>query len=271
MDRKLSACGEIFLCLFFTPAGFLNDRVMFRPDKGFMMIKELFAKMGFSRGTSKSPRSGPSSVLLKDVSGSAVSDSRERPEPSVEPLRSGGLVTKKKDSAEVFQEAVDKLIDKLEDINTNLASQVQQNQQLVERMDTLPGMLSPLPKAVEEQRQAFAQVAEQLRQKVARDEKVAEHLSGIHVKVSEAAQSDAKLCETFGAFSETLNKLDHDTVTQTEWLEQMSRTFSTSERYLKHALAKQQSRFYWVLGISLGICVLAITGMVIGLFLMQGS
>lgn len=224
------------------------------------MIKQLFSKMGWRRNKSGLPES---SVLLNDLSDDPMSS-------SVVPLHANSLVAKKKDSAEVLHEAVDRLVEKLEHINENLASQVQQNQQLVERMDALPGMLMPLPKAVEEQRQAFAQVAEQLRQKVARDEKVAEHLSGIHEKVAEAADVDAKMCDNFSTFSETLSKLDNDTISQTEWLQQMSRTFSASERYLKYAVAKQQARFYWVFGISLGICVLAIAALVVGIFLLRG-
>lgn len=224
------------------------------------MIKQIFSKMGWSRNKSGSSKS---SVLLNDLSADQMHS-------SVVPLHANSMVTKKKDSAEIFNEAVEKLVEKLENINENLASQVKQNQQLVERMDALPEMLMPLPKAVEEQRQAFAQVAEQLRQKVARDEKVAEHLSGIHEKVSEAAEVDAKMCDNFSTFSETLSKLDNDTVNQTEWLQQMSRTFSASERYLKYAVAKQQARFYWVLGISLGICVLVIAALVVGIFLLRG-
>jgi chromosome segregation ATPase len=224
-----------------------------------MMIKQIFSKIGWNRNKSKS------SVLLKDFS-----DSEESNPSSAVPLHASPMVTKKKDNIEVFNEAVEKLVGKLEHINENLSSQVQQNQQLVERMNTLPEMLMPLPKAVAEQRQAFAQVAEQLREKVARDEKVGEHLSGIHEKVTQAAAVDARMCDSFSAFSETLSKLDHDTVSQTEWLQQMNQTFSATERYLKYALAKQQARFYWVLGISLGISVLAIAGLIIGIFLLRG-
>jgi len=236
-----------------------------------MMIKQFFSKMGWSGNKSKSAASFKSSVSLKDIPQADKPDSHGPMDSSVVPLRSNALVAKKKDSAEVFNEAVDRLIAKLEDINTNLASQVQQNQHLVERMDQLPGMLMPLPKAVEEQRQAFAQVAEQLRQKVARDEKVAQELSGIHEKVTEAADVDAKMYDTFGTFSETLSKLDTDTVAQTAWLQQMSQTFSASERYLKYALARQQTRFYWIFGISLTVCILAIGTMIAGLLLMKGS
>ena len=137
-------------------------------------------------------------------------------------------------------------------------------------MDALPGMLMPLPKAVEEQRQAFAQVAQQLQQKVARDEKVADELSGIHEKVAQSAQVDEKMCENFSTFSETLSKLDDDTVSQTEWIQQMSRTFSASERYIKYAMARQQARFYWIFGISLAVCFLAIIALTVGIIFLKG-
>jgi DNA repair ATPase RecN len=186
------------------------------------------------------------------------------------PLRSGeSLIQKKKDPAEVFNEAVNRLVEKLESINDNLDRQVRQNQQLVQRMDTLPEMLKSLPTAVEEQRQAFAQVAEQLRQKVARDEKVAEELAGIHENVAASTEMDVKMCENFSKFSGTLSKLDEDTVSQTEWIQQMSRTFSASERFMKYTLAKQQGRFFWIFGISLGVCFFAIVGLIIGIALLM--
>ncbi|MBL7214549.1 MAG: hypothetical protein ISS71_02590 [Phycisphaerae bacterium] len=229
-----------------------------------MMIKQIFSKIGWGKNKSKS--SG-TTAPLKDFP-----DANEpSTNPAIVPLRSNSMVTKKKDSAEVFNEAVEKLVGKLESINENLASQVKQNERLVERMDMLPGMLMPLPKAVEEQRQAFAQVAEQLRQKVARDEKVAEELSGIHEKVAHAAEVDAKMCDNFSTFSDTLSKLDNDTVSQTEWIQQMSRTFSASERYIKYAIAKQQARFYWVFGISLAICLFAVIALTIGIVLLMGK
>ena len=229
-----------------------------------MMFRRIF---GIGRKKGKSHlNSNTSDVLIKTPGGSETSA-----DGSVVPLRSGAMAARKKDSAEVFQEAVDKLVEKLEHINDNLSSQVSQNKRLVERMDVLPGMLSPLPKAVEEQRAAFAQVAEQLQEKVARDEKVAEELSGIHEKVAASVEVDAKMCDNFSTFSETLGRLDEDTVSQTEWIQHMSQMFSASERYIKFTLAKQQTRFYWVFGISVGVCFLAIVALIVGIFLLAGS
>ena len=62
-----------------------------------------------------------------------------------------------------------------------------------------------------------------------------------------------------------------NTANQTVWLEQINSTFSASERYVKYAFAKQQRRFYWVFGISLGVCLLSVIGLIIGIVLMAGS
>ncbi len=230
------------------------------------MIKQIFSRLGRKKNNSSTTQGG---VDIDSLPQTETDDNNA----SVVPLRTGPapIVNKKKDSAEVFQEAVDKLVDKLEGINENLGAQIQQNEQLVEKMDALPAMLTPLPEAVEQQRAAFAQVAEQLRGKVARDEKVAEELCGIHEKVAASAEVDAKMCESFSQFSETLGKLDADTVSQTEWIQQMSRTFSASERYIKYTLARQQVRFFWIFGISLGICLLAIVGLIVGIVLLGGA
>ncbi|MCI0499701.1 MAG: hypothetical protein L0Y36_08495 [Planctomycetales bacterium] len=197
-------------------------------------------------------------VALRDH----FSVSHETPGTAVVPLRSGeSVIPKKKDPAEVFNEAVNRLVEQLQGINDNLDQHIRQNQHLVQQMNTLPEMLRPLPGALEEQRQAFGLVAEQLRQKAARDEKVADELAGIHQKVAASTEMDARMCEHLG-------KLDKDTVTQTEWIQQMSRTFSASERFMKYTLARQQIRFYWVFGISLGVCFFAIVGLLVGIVLL---
>ncbi|HOK94567.1 MAG TPA: hypothetical protein PK052_06690 [Anaerohalosphaeraceae bacterium] len=176
---------------------------------------------------------------------------------SVVPLRPAEpVIQKKKDSAEVFNEAVNLLVEKLQSINENLQQQIHQNRQLVERMDALPAVF-------EQQRQAFAQVAEQLQEKAARDEKVAEELRGIYEKTAAAAETNAQMCDHICKLSGTLSKIDEDTINQTQWIQQMSRSFSASERFLKYTFEKQQTRFYWLFGISLGICFFAMTALII--------
>lgn len=211
----------------------------------------------------KKDGSAISSVLEKESSlGRKMGD-------SVLPLHfDNETVKKKKDPAEVLNEAVNRLVEKLESINGNLDQQVGQNQRLVQRMDVLPEMLSSLPRAVEENRQAFARVADQLEQKASRDEKMSEELVGIHEKVSAATQTHDRMAENFSTFSDTLAKLDQNTVNQSDWLRQFSHAFAESERYFKYALEKQQRRFYWILGISVGICFFSIASLVVAIALL---
>lgn len=228
--------------------------------KGVTMFRRIFGI--YKKNTTEKAALGRSGEVAVQAASGASSDSAN----PVVPLHATQTVTtRKKDPTEVLNEAVDKLVDKLEGINDNLNHQVQQNQQLVERMDALPDLLSSLPQAVQEQRKAFAGVAEQLRQKVDRDEKVAQALGSIREQVAASVEIDTKMNESFGSFSESLRKLDRDTVCQTKWLEQINTTFNCTERYIKNTIEKQQTRFYWVLGISLGVCLLAVVGLVTGL------
>ena len=156
------------------------------------MFRRIFG-IGKKKDTQKHPShdSGHSVLTEDSASGSGGHN-------SVVPLHSAqSLAKKKKDPAEVMNEAVEKLVDKLEGINDNLQQQVEQNQQLVKRMDTLPDLLSSLPKAVDQQRQAFSRVADQLQQKVARDAKVAEELGSIRQQVTASVEMDAKMNERF--------------------------------------------------------------------------
>lgn len=241
-----------------------------------MKIKSIFAKMGWSRkNPAPNADTAHNSVLLKDYPESSLAgQDDEFSNTAVVPLRSStaeAAIKKKKDPAEVLDEAVNKLVDKLENINDNLDRQIKQNEQLVQKMDAIPDMLMSIPKVVEEQRKIFADVARQLQFKVEHDKKVAEELSGIHEKVAASAEVDARMSENIAQFSSTLGKLDTDTVSQTEWIQQMSKTLSASERYMKYTLSKQQTRFHWIFGIALGISFLAIVGLITGIVLLAGK
>ena len=236
---------------------------MFSADKGVAMFRRIFGIGKRKNSFQDTPHPSGGSIGLEDSPYSPEVGMSN----SVVPLHETPGAIRKKNSAEMFNDAVDKLVDKLESINNHLDQQVQQNQQLVQRMDVLPEMLATMPKAVEEQTFVFARVAELLVQKLDRDEKVAEDLAGIHEKVAVSTEIQSKMGDNFGKFTDTLDRLDQDTVSQTEWLQQVSRTFLASERYMKYTLAKQQTRFYWIFGVSMGICFLAIVGLVIGIVL----
>lgn len=234
------------------------------------MIKQFFSKFCGRGG-----KSSNSSVLIKDYSSNGNDGVS-----AVVPLHgANGLseqaVARKKEPMEQFTESVDRLVRKLEGINDNLGRQSLQNERLVRKLDELPRLLAPMPEAVDQQRQALFQMAEQLRRKVEQDEalslllaKLPEHtgrqtesLEAIEDRLSAAADVDAKMAETFERVSDGLGKLDADATSQVEWLQQISRTFTDNEQLLKETLVAQQRRFFRVFAISVTVSLLAIAGL----------
>jgi chromosome segregation ATPase len=244
------------------------------------MIKDFFSRL-----CGRGDKSRGHSVLIKDYDSGSNGNSGSE----VVALRSGAKVgieqsiARKKEPVDVFTESVDKLVVKLEGINDNLSRQTQQNERLVQKLDELPTLLAPVPDAVNQQRQALFQMAEQLRRKVEQDEALSmllaklpdlasrqtESLEAIEERLSAAADVDSKMEGAFERVVESMGKLDAETANQTEWLERMSLTFADNERLIKETLSRQQRRFFWVFGICVGVCLIAIAGLATALFFLQ--
>ena len=91
-------------------------------------------------------------------------------------------------------------------------------------------------------------------------------LVDIDHQLGAAADADVQMTESFNKFNQTMDKLDQSTLAQTDSIMQMSRTFATSDRYLKYIVSRQNKRFVWVFITAMGICVaviLILTGIVI--------
>lgn len=239
------------------------------------MIRQLWAKFGLGRGKS----------------GQYMDENN--PEQSVVPLRhrkpndpSAGpeaAIVTKKDHVERFTESVHQLVEKLEGIHDHLGKQVDQNEQLLEKMGQLPEILKTMPEATTRQEQAVRSLLNQLQEKSRQEQEVMAVLSSlpdqavrqsqtlgeIHQQLSQSLQEETQLNAQVGRVSDVLTKLDKNTINQTEWLEHMSRTFMVTDRYLKLTLAKQQRRFLWVLTICIGISLLSLIGLILGIYLLQ--
>lgn len=229
------------------------------------MFRRLF---GFGR--KHTVRKEKESLLIQNLS-TPTDTINAAADTQVVPLRSPeceAALKKKKDSAELFNDAVNRLVEKLEGINTSLDLQVRQNEQLVLKMDALPQMLSALPGAVERQQEIFDEMADRMRQSAVLDAKAYTELTGIHEKITASADNDAKMSEHFGHVAQTLTKIDEDTVQQTEWIQHMNRSLSESEQTLRESLHRQQVRFYLLFGLSLVISLVTILGLGFALFLL---
>jgi len=193
--------------------------------------------------------------------------------------------TDKQQSLEKLEVGFDKLIEQLQGINQHLNRQVVQNEELMSRIEQLPKLLESFPDLVQNQKQLTEGLVEQIKAAIVKDQqfvdtvekipmetaKQTDALVDIDHQLAAAADTDVQMVESFNKFNETLDKLNQRTVSQTDSIVQMSRTFTTSDRYLKYILSKQNRRFMWVFIAAISVCVMAIlilTGIVI--FLKSG-
>ena len=186
----------------------------------------------------------------------------------------------KQEPLEKLHQGFNKLVEQLKDINEHLGRQVTQHENLMSRMEQLPSLLESFPSVVENQKQITEQLLEQLKSAAAKNQqfldavekipnetaKQTDALVDIDHQLAAAADTDVQMAESFNKFNQTMDKLNQSSLAQTDSIMQMSRTFATSDRYLKYIVSRQNKRFMWVFIIALGICVaviLILTGIVI--------
>ncbi len=186
----------------------------------------------------------------------------------------------RRDSVEKLQEGFNRLIDQLQQINEHLNEQVSQHHDLMGRVKQLPQLLESLPSAVENQKILTTQLLDQLRSSAVKDQQFLEVVGRIPVEASRqsdmlgsidrqlaaAADADVQMAAGFLKFKDTLDRLNNNTVSNTEGILQMSKTFATSDRYLKYVVNKLNKRYAWVFGIAVGVCaaaICALTGIIL--------
>jgi methyl-accepting chemotaxis protein len=162
----------------------------------------------------------------------------------------------KPESLEKLQAGFNKLIEQLQGINEHLSRQVAQHEDLMGRINQLPELLESFPAIVENQKQLTEQLFEQLKAAVTKNQQFIETIEKIPTETAKqtdalvdidhqlaaAADTDVQMAESFNKFNETLDKLNQSTNSQTDGILQMSKTFATSDRYLKYILSRQNKR-----------------------------
>ena len=189
-----------------------------------------------------------------------------------------GTVTSldRRESVEKLQEGFNQLVEQLHQINEHLSLQVSQHAELMGRVRQLPQLLESLPSAVENQKNLTAQLLEQLRSTAAKDQQFIEAvgqipaetarqtdtLTHINHQLAAAADTDVQLADSFVKFKDTLDRLNHNTVSNTEGILQMSKTFAASDRYLKYVVSKLNKRYAWVFAMALSVCLAVVSALV---------
>ena len=256
-----------------------------------MTLKEMWANTGrWLRAHKPSISIGAAHHPDIDDDG-LISQSQERQEPQRDKTapggeQSGNVVVRtvpsaeRQESLQKLQEGFDKLIERLGEINEHLSRQAAQHEDLMGRIEQFPEMLESFPAVVENQKKLTEQLLEQLKATAAKNEqfidavekipnetaKQTDALVNIDHQLAAAADIDVQMTEGMNNFNESLGKLNQSTVSQTDSIIQMSKTFAASDRYLKYIISKQNKRFMWIFIAAISICVtvvLILTGIII--------
>ncbi len=191
-----------------------------------------------------------------------------------------GLTRVQPETIEKLQAGFDKLVERLQGINEHLEHQASQHEELMSRIQQLPKLMESFPALVENQRKIAEQLFEQLKASSAKNDqfvdaveqipketaKQTDALVNIDHQLAAAADIDVQMSQSLNNFNQALDKLKESTVKHTEGIEQMSKTFSASDRYLKYIISKQNQRFMWIFIAAISICsaaILILTGIII--------
>ncbi len=251
-------------------------------------VKDFFARTGSRIKLAKFTKSEGFSPELND-SGLLSETSDNSEEKTDQPVHSQTVMVKsspdsaKNEQLEKLQDGFNRLISKLENINDHLSQQVEHQQQLMERLDKLPQMFESFAPSIKSQQQLTEQMIAELKASAMKNQKFVEAVESIPTETAKqtdalqsidhqlaaAADCDAQMTQGFNKFRLALDKLDQSTVSQTDSIMQMSKTFAASDRYLKYIISRDKKRMFWLLVISLGICAAVILAMV-GIILYLG-
>jgi len=190
----------------------------------------------------------------------------------------------RREPGERLEEGFNKLVDQLDRINGNLNRQLAQHEELMGRVRELPQALETLPSAIENQKKLTSQLLDQLRTSTTKNQQFIEAVGQIPAETARqtdtltmmnhqlaaAAETDVQLADSFVKFKGTLDRLNHNTISNTEGIMQMSRTFAASDRYLKYVVAKMNRRYAWTLALALSVCAGVISALVGVIFYLAG-
>jgi chromosome segregation ATPase len=182
----------------------------------------------------------------------------------------------KTQSLERLQEGFNRLIGQLEGINENLAQQARQQQDLIDKMSQLPKVVESFPSAITNQQRMIEHLSEQMETAAAANRQFTEAvkkipdeamrqtdaLHSINRQLSALGDTDMVMNENFAKFNGALERLNASSVSQTDSVVQMSKTFAASDRYLKYLVARQNKRFMWIFFTAMGVCVFAILALI---------
>lgn len=166
------------------------------------------------------------------------------------------------------------LITQLEGINNNLQRQADKQEELLGKLEEMPDIFKKFPESAEVQKKLSEQLIETIRDNQEKEQEFmttleripqeamrqTEAIVDLDRKVGENAHTNTKVAENFSRFNENIDNLNKSTQGNSDSIAQMSKTFASSDRYMKFLVTKQNRKFIWVLSFTIifSIVVIAI-------------
>ncbi len=178
---------------------------------------------------------------------------------------------------EKIQNSLNRFVDKLGVMNSNLEQQLKQHRELTEKLEEMPELVKNFPSMVENQEKIRTQLAEQMADMQSKNEQFVEAVERIPAEMgrqtdlleeikehlSIKADAEDNMASGFRKFNDILARLNQNTLNHTDSIMQMSKTFSTSEKFLKYVISRQNKQFIWLFAVSLSVCFVAIAALVV--------
>jgi DNA repair exonuclease SbcCD ATPase subunit len=239
-----------------------------------MAIRELISKTGRWL-------SGRRNNIYEPLRKSGVSDT---------PSNSSGVIARRNEPAadrtealQMIQNSFEQLVEQLGGINENIGRQIKQNEELIKRIDEIPQLLQNFPESMKNQRIVVDTLVEQLKTQSLKNQQFTEAvekipvaaqkqtnaISEMAVQLAASAEIDSQLAEGFRRFNNITDRLNDNVEDQADSINQLSKTFSASDRYLKYIINTQHKRFMWVFITALSISAFAIISLVVMFFLLK--
>ncbi len=243
-----------------------------------MGIKSFFAKMAGKKGTAavepvnRASKKGNEKDSLKDNTDSSLENA----------LVSKVKPAEKKDAIEKLQDGFERLVGELEGINTSLAKQVDQHEQIAKRMEDFAKIVESLPQAIEEQKRVFTAILDDLKEKESKfvemiskipeeSHKQNETLSSMKDQLETASRASDSMAKQFDSFGHTLESLNSHANSQKETVNRISTMYSESESFYKQTLKSIQNRFLWMSVSMVALGVVAVGTIVVAVLVSMGK
>jgi methyl-accepting chemotaxis protein len=212
-----------------------------------------------------------------------IDQSEDGPDPEAKPSENKSYAVVKKaeasdrnQSLEKLQDGFNQLIGQLKGINEHLNRQANHHEELIKRMENIPKLVESFPAVVENQKTLTKELLEQLAKSSVKNQQFIETIEkipaqtarqtdalvDINVQLAASADTDVQMADNFNKFNETLNKLNQGTDANSDSITKMTKTFATSDRYMKYLMTRQNRQFRWLFIFTVGVCMAAILALV---------